>query len=224
VATGIRSLPRKNGETPGKHKKNGGGLMSKKTLWRGISVSFFGLCMALQVWSADVTARIRGTVTDPSGAVVPNAELTATNIQTGVAYTAKTQSTGNYELLNLPVGTYTLAATAPAFQTFSASGIKLNIDQLYVQDIRLGVGSTSERVEVTANAVQVDSTNMQLGNLVEAQQIVDLPLIGRNWTQLELLQPGIQASSDRFELSPQTVVRRSNQASSSTARIQTTCH
>jgi hypothetical protein len=172
--------------------------MSKKTLWRGISVSFFGLCMALQVWSADVTARIRGTVTDPSGAVVPNAELTATNIQTGVAYTAKTQSTGNYELLNLPVGTYTLAATAPAFQTFSASGIKLNIDQLYVQDIRLGVGSTSERVEVIANAVQVDSTNMQLGNLVEAQQIVDLPLIGRNWTQLELLQPGIQASSDRF--------------------------
>jgi hypothetical protein len=170
-----------------------------KTPWRGISVTVFCFCcMALQVWSADVTARIRGTVTDPSGAVVPNAELTATNTQTGVAYRAKSQTGGNYELLNLPVGTYNLAATAPGFRTFAASGIKLNIDQQYVQDVRLGIGSTSEKVEVVANSVQIDTTNIQLSNVVEAKQIVDLPLIGRNWTQLELIEPGVQASSDRF--------------------------
>jgi hypothetical protein len=173
-------------------------LMLNKTLWRAISASFVFACLALQVWSADVTARIRGTVTDPSGAVVSNAELTATNTQTGVAYRAKSQTGGNYELLNLPVGTYNLAATAPGFQTFSASGIKLNIDQQYVQDVRLAIGSTSERVEVTANSVQVDTTNIQLSNVVEAKQIVDLPLIGRNWTQLELISPGVQAASDRF--------------------------
>src|SRR5436305_7877727 len=170
-----------------------------KTPWRGISVVLACFCcMALQVWSADVTARIRGTVTDPSGAVVPGAALTATNTQTGVAYTAKAQSSGAYELLHLPVGTYNLAVTAPGFQTFSASGIKLNIDQQYVQDVKLGIGSTSEKVEVVANSVQVDTTNIQLSNVIEAKQIVDLPLIGRNWTQLELISPGVQAASDRF--------------------------
>ena len=168
------------------------------SLWRAFSVSLFCTCLTLQVWSADVTARIRGTVTDPTGAVVANATLTATNTQTGVAYNAKAQTNGVYELLNLPVGTYTLAATAPGFQAFAVSGIKLNIDQQFVQDVKLRVGTTGEKVEVQANAVQVDTTNIQLSNVVEAKQIVDLPLIGRNWTQLELIQPGVQAASDRF--------------------------
>lgn len=172
--------------------------MKKKNLWSALTIGFMIAIFSASIWAADVTARIRGTVTDPSGAVVPGAELTATNVQTGVAYTAKAQSNGNYELLNLPVGTYNLAATAPGFQTFSASGIKLNIDQQYVQDVKLAVGSTGERVEVMANQVQVDTTSIQLSNVVEAKQIVDLPLIGRNWTQLELISPGVQAASDRF--------------------------
>jgi hypothetical protein len=172
--------------------------MSKKTLWRAIAVSSFYIFLGLQAWSADVTARIRGTVTDPTGAVVANANVVATNVQTGVAYNARSQSNGGYELLNLPIGTYNLAASAPGFEAFAVSGIKLNIDQIFLQDAKLSVGSTSEKVEVAANAVQVDTTNMQLSNVVDAKQIVDLPLIGRNWTQLEQLQPGVQASSDRF--------------------------
>jgi hypothetical protein len=172
--------------------------MSKKTLWRTIAVSSLWIFLGLQAWSADVTARIRGTVTDPSVAVLANAQVVATNTQTGVAYNAKSQNNGNYELLNLPVGTYNLSASAPGFEAFAVSGIKLNIDQIYVQDAKLTVGSTSEKVEVQANAVQVDTTNMQLSNVVESKQIVDLPLIGRNWTQLEQLLPGVQASSDRF--------------------------
>lgn len=154
--------------------------------------------VAVSTWAADVTARIRGTVTDPSGAVIAGAQLTATNVQTGVAYTTKAQSNGSYEFLNLPVGTYNLAATAPGFQAFAASGIKLNIDQQYVQDVKFSVGSTTEKVEVVANQVQVDTTSIQLSNVVESKQIVDLPLIGRNWTQLELISPGVQAASDRF--------------------------
>ncbi|HET9741824.1 MAG TPA: carboxypeptidase-like regulatory domain-containing protein [Terriglobales bacterium] len=154
--------------------------------------------MGVQIWAADVTGRIRGTVTDPSGAVVANIPVTATNVQTGAAYTAKSNSTGGYEFLQLPVGTYNISATAAGFQTFAANGIKLNLDQVYVQPIQFQVGQETQTVEVNANAVQVDTTNMQLNNVVEAKQIVDLPLIGRNWTQLEQLQPGVQSSSDRF--------------------------
>jgi len=172
--------------------------MATSRLRGAITVIFLCTCLAVEAFSADVTARIRGTVTDPTGAVVANATLTATNVQTGVAYNTKAQSNGIYELLNLPVGTYNLAATAPGFQAFAVSGIKLNIDQQYVQDVRLSVGRTTERVEVQANAVQIDTTNIQLINVVEAKQIVDLPLIGRDWTQLELIEPGIQAASDRF--------------------------
>ena len=172
--------------------------METRITWRVLAVGLLGFCLSLQAWAADVTARIRGTVTDPSGAVVPNASVTATNMQTGVAYSANAQNSGNYELLNLPVGTYNLAATAPGFQAFSATGIKLNIDQQYVQDIKFSIGNANERVEVRANAVQIDTTNIQLSNVVDAKQIVDLPLIGRNWTQLELISPGVQAANDRF--------------------------
>jgi len=172
--------------------------MTKKTLLRFISVALCFLLFGVAVCAADVTARIRGTVTDPSGAVLPNVALTATNTQTGITYNATSQANGTYEFLNLPVGTYNLSAAAQGFQKFSATGIVLNIDQAYVEPVKMTVGQTTETVEVQANSVQVDTTNMQLSNVVEAKQIVDLPLITRNFTQLELIQPGVQASNDRF--------------------------
>ena len=156
------------------------------------------LLFGFSAFAANVTGRIRGTVTDPSGAVVVNTTVTATNVQTGVAYTAKSNNSGAYEFLQLPVGTYNVSATAPGFQKFAANGITLNIDQEYVQPIQFQVGQEAQTVEVQANAVQVDTTNMQLSNIVESKQIVDLPLIGRNWTQLEQLEPGVQATNDRF--------------------------
>lgn len=158
------------------------------------------LCVAgaTVTWAADITARIRGTVSAPDGSVVPNATLNATNTQTGISYPGKTGNEGTFEILNLPIGTYTLSAQAPGFQSFTATGITLSIDQIFVQDVKLVVGSVSQTVEVIANTVQVDTTNIQLSNVINSQQIVDLPLIGRNFTQLELLIPGVQASNDRF--------------------------
>ena len=172
--------------------------MQKRNVSRSAIVGLLTALLAVSVWAADVNGRIRGTVTDPSGAVVVGANVTATNAQTGVAYNATSNSTGAYEFLQLPVGTYNISATASGFQSFTANGIKLNIDQVYVQPISFKVGEGAQTVEVQANAVQVDTTNMQLNNVVEAKQIVDLPLIGRNWTQLELISPGVQSSSDRF--------------------------
>ena len=172
--------------------------MQFKKAFRFLVAIGFSLLFGLSALAVDVTGKIRGTVTDPSGAVVVNATITATNTKTGVAYTAKSTNSGDYEFLQLPVGTYNVSATSAGFQTFSATGITLNIDQQYVQNIQFQVGQEAQTVEVAANAVQVDTTNMQLNNVVEAKQIVDLPLIGRNWTQLEQLEPGVMNSSDRF--------------------------
>lgn len=147
--------------------------------------------------AADVTARIRGTVTDPSGSVIPNASIMAVNVATGVSFQGKSQADGAYEFLHLPLGVYTVTVSSPGFVTFSASGIRLDIDTQYVEPVKLTIGAT-EQINVKADAVQVDSTNMQLNNVVEGKQIVELPLIARDFTQLEQLLPGVQAGSDRF--------------------------
>jgi hypothetical protein len=157
------------------------------------------LCVACTtLWAADITARIRGTVTDPSGAVVANGNITAINIETGLEYKTTSTSSGDYEVVKLPVGTYRMTVQAAGFRTFAVSGIKLSVDQVYVQPIKLQVGQASETIEVKASAVQVDTTNIQLGAVITSTQILDLPLIGRNFTQLQLLLPGVQGGSDRF--------------------------
>jgi len=130
--------------------------------------------------------------------VIPNATVTATNTATGVKYPTKSTATGDYFFPQLPVGTYSISVTASGFKTFAATGIVLNIDQEYVEPVKLEVGNASETLEVAADAVQVNTTDMQLNNIVTSQQMVELPLIGRNFTGLELTLPGVQASSDRF--------------------------
>jgi hypothetical protein len=149
-------------------------------------------------YAAEVTARIKGTVTDPTGAVMPNITVTATNKDTGVVTTTATSTTGDYIFQKLPIGTYSVSVVAPGFIRFTATGIALNIDQEYVLPIRLAIGSSVETVEVHASGVQVNTTDIQLSNVVDSHQITELPLIGRAFTNLELILPGVQASSDRF--------------------------
>lgn len=163
-----------------------------------------GLLFALAVGmtgaahAADVNGRIKGTVTDPSDAVVPGVTVVATNQATGVKFNTKTQADGSYLFPQLPVGTYTISVAAAGFKGFKASGIVINIDTEYVEPVHLGVGAASETLEVAADAVQVNTTDMQLNNIVDAKQIVEYPLVGRAFTQLELILPGVQAPSDRF--------------------------
>ena len=158
-----------------------------------LAIASFGSAHA-----ADVTARIRGIITDPKGAVIPDITVTATNVSTGVNFTTQSQGNGTYEFLHLPIGTYSISASGPGFGTFTANGIRLDIDTEYVEPVQLAVGGDQQNVTVAADAVQVDTSNMQLNNVVEAAQIVELPLVGRNFTQLEQLLPGVQAQSDRF--------------------------
>jgi hypothetical protein len=156
------------------------------------------LLLSACAYAVEVTARIKGTVTDPTGAVLPNVTVTATNQDTGVKTTTTTIANGDYTFQKLPIGTYSVSVAAPGFSRFAATGIVLNIDQEYVLPIKLTVGSSTEIVEIQANAVQVNTTDMQLSSVVAARQITELPLIGRAFTNLELILPGVQASVDRF--------------------------
>src|SRR5579862_7274250 len=143
-------------------------------------------------------ASIRGTVTDPSGAVVPGATLTATNLATGLHYTTTSSNDGLFSFLQLPIGDYSVTSEKSGFKSFTAAHIHLDLDQIFSLKVAMELGATTETITVEANPAQVETTSMQLGTTVGGQQIVDLPLNGRNWTQLMQLQPGVEASSDRF--------------------------
>lgn len=157
------------------------------------------LPLATQVALADnVYANLHGTATDVTGAIVGGADVTATNTQTGVKTTVKSRDNGYYEFPQLSVGSYTVSASKQGFKTFKSTEFNLDVNQSYDMPIRFEVGSVNETVEVRAEAVQVETTSMQQQTLIPAQNITDLPLIGRNFVQLSQLAPGVMAASDRF--------------------------
>ena len=172
--------------------------MYKRSNWRNLAAIAVLATAVSAAHAVDVNGRIKGTVTDPTGAVVAGASVTATNQDTGVKFTTKSQANGDYTFQQLPVGTYTVTATSNGFKTFSASGITIAIAQEYVEKVVLTTGAASDQVDVQADAVQVNTTDMQLNNVVNSAQILELPLIGRNFTTLELIQPGVQAPDTRF--------------------------
>jgi hypothetical protein len=145
--------------------------MRQISIWHRIVL---GVILALSfsyAHAVEVTARIKGTVTDPSGAVVAKAQVTVTNADTGVVSTTTTSDSGDYIFPALPVGTYTIKVEAPGFKGFAATGIKLNIDQEFVEPVKLTLGSNADTVSVEADAVQVNTTDMQLNNIVDSHQI-----------------------------------------------------
>jgi len=110
---------------------------------KGFQLRLLSLLLLLSAcaYAVEVTARIKGTVTDPTGAVLPNVTVTATNQDTGVKTTTTTLANGDYIFQKLPIGTYSVSAAAPGFIRFTATGIVLNIDQEYVlPPLRNGIG------------------------------------------------------------------------------------
>jgi hypothetical protein len=129
---------------------------------------------------------------------VPGAEAKATNAQTGLSTTIPTAGDGTFEFLQLPVGNYDVTVSKAGFRTFTANHIVLVLNQVYNLQVPLEVGQVSESVRVEGNVVQVQTTSTQLETVIEGQKIVDMPLLNRNWTQLQQLVPGVVAGSDRF--------------------------
>ena len=172
--------------------------MRQISVWRRVILGILLAASFSYAHAVEVNAHIKGTVTDPTGAVVPKAAITVTNTQTGVVSTTTSNSSGEYSFPALPIGTYSINVSAPGFKTFTATGIVLNIDNEYVEAVKLTLGSQADTVSVEADGVQVNTTDMQLSNIVDSHQITELPLIGRAFTQLEQIMPGVQASTDRF--------------------------
>lgn len=138
-----------------------------------------------------ITGNLRGTVSDASGAVVQSASVTARQIETGFSRTATTDRGGNYLLLELPVGHYRLEIVATGFQKYVQDGISLDVNETAAVSVQLMVGSEKEQVQVQADAEMIQPTVTSLGQVVHEQEILDLPLDGRNFSQLGLLQPGV---------------------------------
>jgi hypothetical protein len=146
----------------------------------------------------NVYGSIRGTVTDVTGAAIVGATVTATNTKTGIVTTVKTDAKGRYDFVQLAIGDYSVKMAQTGFKTEDTVGITLVVNQVYTLDLQLAAGGAQDIVEVKGDAVQVDKEDIQLKTLFTDQQLVDLPLISRNFTALAQLTPGVQASSDRF--------------------------
>src|SRR5579863_1964323 len=165
----------------------GKSIRSAKTL----TLFLMALLTSLNVTGQQITGSIRGTVSDPSGAIVQAATVTARHIETGLTRVAITDRQGEYVLIELPIGHYQLETQAKGFQTYLQQGISLDVNQTATVVIRLKLGAETQQVEVSANAALVQGTVSSLGQTVMEHEILDLPLDGRNFSQLGLLQPGV---------------------------------
>jgi hypothetical protein len=139
---------------------------------------------------AQATVQISGSVQDSSGAVLPGAEITATQTDTGVSRMSITNETGHYVLPNLPLGPYKLEASLSGFRTFVQTGIVLQVNSNPTINVVLQVGQVSEQVEVQANASLVETRSVSVGQVMETARIMELPLNGRNAQELVLLGGG----------------------------------
>lgn len=154
-----------------------------------IAIALIAACSALS-FSQNVTASIAGVVTDASGAVVPNIPVVATNEGTGARFQSMTDQDGQYAIRAVPIGTYSLSAEAQGFKRFETKGIRVQVNEVARVDISLTVGATTETITVSSQVLTVDTTTAVLKSVVDQKRIEDLPLNGRNPTQLMRLIVG----------------------------------
>jgi Carboxypeptidase regulatory-like domain len=149
------------------------------------------LLLSCAAFAQQITGSIRGTALDPSGAVVKDATVTATQIETNLTRTTSTDHDGNYVLLELPVGHYRIEGEGKGFQKYVQEGISLSVNETLSVPLHLAVGVETQQILVQADAQLIQGTVTSLGKTVLQKEILDLPLNGRDFFQLGLLQPGV---------------------------------
>ena len=159
-------------------------------------IAFFLLLIAIAgVCSAQTdTARLQGTVTDEQGAAIPSATVTITSIGTGRTLTFQTDAEGFYQAPALPPGRYHVVVEKEGFSK-SAQDLELQIAQIGAVDFKLQVGQVTQTVTVEGGSPVIDAVDSSIGEVVEARQVEEMPLNGRNFTQLALLVPGVTRGS-----------------------------
>ncbi len=163
--------------------------------WLAILALLVGLAPALQ---AQENATINGTITDATGAVVANAQITLTNTATGQVRSEVSNSVGAYRFGNVGIGTYTLDATASGFEKFTKTGIVVNVAQTLEEDISFKVGSATQTVSVQAEALQTQTETSEVSTLISGQQVEQLSTNGNNVTALAALGLGVANNLPAF--------------------------
>ena len=148
------------------------------------------VCLCVLVRAQAPIGTLEGQITDPAAALVSNAEVSVHNTQTGLTRTIRSSRQGAFHFSDLPVGLYLLEVKAQGFAPYSVSSIRLDIGQVVIWPVQLRIAGEHSVVNVSGEAVMVD-TSPTIGNVVSEKQVVDLPLNGRDLTQLGLLQPGV---------------------------------
>jgi Carboxypeptidase regulatory-like domain len=172
-------------------------MLQRVQFWGTVVLCLFSACLVSLVGvsrlsAQGATATIQGTVTDMSGAAIPGASVQVRNTGTGVAETTATDSAGRFRVPDLGVGSYEVQASQAGFSTVVHRGITLTVGAQSVVDFALPVGQQQQTVTVEGEVSQVETTNATVGALVTQQQMVELPLNGRNFEQLIQLAPGVQ--------------------------------
>ncbi len=158
---------------------------------RFLGVAAIAVLILVPPGFAQVSATLSGRVTDPSGGAVAGASVTVQNVETGAIRRTATGPAGRYEVLALPIGRYEVRVTKAGFAQEIRTGISLTVDQVASVDIRLQLGRVSQQVRVNSNAPLVSPTVANVSGLVGEQEVKDLPLNGRSYDLLLLLNPGI---------------------------------
>jgi len=164
------------------------------TGWRLWTVGFALLVLTCGQSFAGVTASISGTVKDSSGAAIAGANVTATNVETGIAEKQTTNGQGFYSFQSLPLGKYTVEVQQKGFKTYRQTGLTLDVNSALTVDAALPVGQANEQVEVAADMLHVETISSQMGEVIGSKQMTDVPLISRSFTDLLSLQPGVASA------------------------------
>jgi hypothetical protein len=154
-------------------------------------LGFAFLLLACGQIFAGVTASISGTVKDTTGAAVLGAKVTATNTETGIVSSQSTNGDGYYSFQSLPLGHYDIDVQQTGFKAYRKTGLVLDVNAALVEDVTLQVGQISEKVEVSGDALHVETSNTQMGEVIEGKEMTDVPLVTRSYTDLLALQPGV---------------------------------
>ena len=169
-------------------------------LWLlGVAIATLVACLTLSLPKAafgqGATGAINGTITDSSMAVIPGAAVVLHNVATGIERSAVTNQAGQYVLPEVIPGPYTLRVSKEGFNTVTENEFTLDVNQTSTHDIMLPVGRTRQEVNVTATTAQLEATSAELGTAIGTSEVSDLPLNGRNFTQLLDLTPGVSPIS-----------------------------
>jgi hypothetical protein len=151
------------------------------------------------IW-AQATTAVRGTVTDPSGSLVPGATVVLTNAESKTERTVATGEQGEYQFLFLPPGTYKLIVSATGFARYEQTGLELLVSTPATANVQLKVGQTTQSVTVSSEAPALNSSDASIGNSFDETQVKQIPLEGRNVPDLLSLQAGVAYTGNRPDI------------------------